>query len=243
MSESTAAVANPPDGEQAMARLADRLAAMGPAPSGLEPREPATEPPSPPGEGTAAPPAPADSAAAAATAEPPARARRRRRSLIGAAVAGFVAACGFIPYALVALALRLVMARAFFLDGQARIEGPRIAYHLHGFDFSAVLPAQVKGETVTAFVAHAGALPLSPLATATLISGAEFILPIMLVLGFGTRLAALGLLAVTTLIQLTLQPDALWTTHVYWAAILLVLLSRGPGQLSLDRVVRWLARR
>ncbi len=43
-----------------------------------------------------------------------------------------------------------------------------------------------------------------------------------------------GLLAITVLLQIYVMPLALWTTHIYWAAMLLVLLlSRGPGALSI----------
>ena len=53
-------------------------------------------------------------------------------------------------------------------------------------------------------------------------------------LGFATRFAALGLLIMTALIQIYVMPEALWSVHVYWAAILLVLLSRGR-RADLDR--------
>ena len=158
-------------------------------------------------------------------------------------VDSFVAACTFIPYALVALALRLVMARVFFLDGQTRVDGPHLAYSFHGFDVSVVLPMQVKAETLFTFLSQYAALPVPGAIAAYLVGYAEFVLPLMLVLGFGTRVAALGLLIMTAMIQLFVLPEALWTTHVYWAALLLVLLSRGPGEISLDHVIRWLSRR
>ena len=47
-------------------------------------------------------------------------ARARPRSFVGAAVNGLARACGIIPYGLIAFALRLVMARLFFLSGQER---------------------------------------------------------------------------------------------------------------------------
>ena len=78
---------------------------------------------------------------------------------------------------------------------------------------------------------------------AYLLSYAEFILPICLVLGFATRFAALGLLIMTALIQIYVMPEALWSVHVYWAAILLVLLTRGAGQISVDHIIRFIARR
>jgi hypothetical protein len=45
----------------------------------------------------------------------------RRRACPTAAVAVVDGACAFIPYALVALVLRLVMTRLSFLDGQTRL--------------------------------------------------------------------------------------------------------------------------
>lgn len=261
MTESYTSAHGPADGEQAMARLADRIATLAPPSTVLELDNPA--PAAPPPRFSPAVSAALDRTASltadryaepyATTAEPYAlseeaeayeeEAPRRRRSIVATAIAGFVSACAFIPYALVALVLRLVMARVFFLDGQARIDGPHLAYSFHGFDFSAVLPLQVKTETFSAFLSHYSALPLPPAFAAYLVSGAEFLLPIMLVLGLGTRFAALGLMMVTALIQLFVQPEALWTAHIYWAAILLVLLARGPGPVSFDHVIRLLARR
>ena len=73
---------------------------------------------------------------------------------------------------------------------------------------------------------------------AYLFTYAEFVLPICLVLGFATRLSALALLILTVLMQIYVAPQALWTTHVYWIAILMVLMSVGPGAISLDRLIR-----
>jgi putative oxidoreductase len=75
------------------------------------------------------------------------------------------------------------------------------------------------------------------------VSYAEFILPVMLLLGLGTRFAALGLLIITATIQIYVLPGALWSVHVYWAAILLVLVSLGAGQISADHMIRLIARR
>jgi hypothetical protein len=94
----------------------------------------------------------------------------------------------------VALGLRLVMARIFFLDGQTKIAGPALPFDLHGFHFSMLLPTQVKAENFTAFMAQFAPLPVPPVPAAYMVSYAEFFLPLMLVLGFGTRVAALGLL-------------------------------------------------
>lgn len=169
--------------------------------------------------------------------------RGRPRSLVGLVVESFVAACAFIPYALVALALRLAIARVFFLSGQTKIEGPRVPLNVQDFDLSLILPLQVKAETFALFASKFAAVPVPPVLAAYLVSGAEFLLPILLVLGLATRFAALALLIMTAMIQLYVLPGALWSVHIYWASILLVLLSLGPGQISVDHVIRFLSRR
>ena len=66
---------------------------------------------------------------------------------------------------------------------------------------------------------------------------AEHALPVLLVLGLGTRFAALGLLAMTAVIQIFVYPSA-WQTHGLWAACLLALIAEGPGRWSLDHWLR-----
>jgi putative oxidoreductase len=158
-------------------------------------------------------------------------------------VDGFVAACSFLPYALVGLALRLTMARVFFLDGQTRIDGPRVPLNVQDFNFAVTVPLGVKAETVNAFLTQIPPLPVPPALAAYVLSYAEFVLPILLLLGFATRFSALALLALTVALQLFVMPQALWTTHIYWASILLVLVSLGPGQMSVDAIIRFIARR
>jgi putative oxidoreductase len=61
---------------------------------------------------------------------------------------------------------------------------------------------------------------------------AEILLPMLLVLGFATRFAALALLVMTLVVQLTV-PDG-WPVHVTWAAMALGVMAWGPGRFSLD---------
>ena len=65
----------------------------------------------------------------------------------------------------------------------------------------------------------------------------EHLLPILLVLGLFGRFAALGMAAMTLVIQLFIYPDAWWTEHSLWLAPLLFVMVRGPGKWSLDRWV------
>jgi len=67
---------------------------------------------------------------------------------------------------------------------------------------------------------------------------AELTLPLLLLFGVLTRFSAFGLLAMTAVIQIFVFPDAWWPTHAWWMAILFVLVARGPGSWSVDRLVK-----
>ena len=64
----------------------------------------------------------------------------------------------------------------------------------------------------------------------------EIMFPVLLVLGLGTRFAALGLLFMTLIVELTV-PDG-WPIHLTWAAMALGIMAWGPGRISIDHVVR-----
>jgi putative oxidoreductase len=64
----------------------------------------------------------------------------------------------------------------------------------------------------------------------------ELTLPLLLVFGFLTRLGALGLLIMTAVIQIFVFQDAWWPTHAWWMAILFLLMAKGPGAWSVDRL-------
>ena len=66
----------------------------------------------------------------------------------------------------------------------------------------------------------------------------EHALALLVFLGLATRLGALGLLGMTLVIQIFVFPDfATWRiTHMVWAALALILISRGGGLFALDRL-------
>lgn len=76
----------------------------------------------------------------------------------------------------------------------------------------------------------------APAVMAFAAGSAEILLPILLVLGLATRFAALGLLAMTVIVQLTV-PDG-WPLHVTWAAMALGIMAWGPGRVSLDHLIK-----
>lgn len=77
---------------------------------------------------------------------------------------------------------------------------------------------------------------LSPQLAATLATSVELICPVLLVLGLGSRLATLPMLAMTFVIEAFVYPED-WLQHLTWAAMLLFILSRGPGVLSIDHFI------
>jgi putative oxidoreductase len=75
----------------------------------------------------------------------------------------------------------------------------------------------------------------APLVMAFLSGCGEIMFPILLVLGFGTRFAAFGLLFMTAIVELTV-PDG-WPIHITWAAMALGIMAYGPGRVSLDHLI------
>jgi len=76
----------------------------------------------------------------------------------------------------------------------------------------------------------------APALVAFLSGTGEILFPVLLVLGFGTRFAALGLLFITAVVELTV-PDG-WPVHITWAAMALGIMAWGPGRISVDHLVR-----
>jgi putative oxidoreductase len=75
-----------------------------------------------------------------------------------------------------------------------------------------------------------------PAVTAFLSGCGEILFPVLLVLGFATRFAGLGLLFMTTIVELTV-PDG-WPIHITWAAMALGIMAWGPGRVSIDYWLR-----
>ncbi len=80
-------------------------------------------------------------------------------------------------------------------------------------------------------------VPLPPEFAAYMATYAEHLFPILLVVGLFTRLSALALLGMTMVIQIFVYPEAWWSVHMIWVALALVLIVRGGGSMSLDRLL------
>lgn len=122
-----------------------------------------------------------------------------------------------IPYALLAIPLRLAVATVFWNSAMTKL---------------------ASWETAVALFTDEYRVPvLPPELAAYMAVSIELSAPVLLVLGLATRPTAAVLLGMTTVIEVFVYPQA-WPTHLQWAAMLLVLLARGPGKISLDEVIR-----
>jgi putative oxidoreductase len=120
-----------------------------------------------------------------------------------------------VPYALLALPLRVGAATVFW---------------------NSAMPKLANWDTTIELFTDEYRVPLlPPELAANLALAIELTTPVLLVLGVLTRAAAIVLLGMTTVIEIFVYPQA-WPTHIQWAAMLLVLLCRGAGTLSLDHV-------
>jgi putative oxidoreductase len=77
---------------------------------------------------------------------------------------------------------------------------------------------------------------LDPAVAARIAMIQELTIPILLFLGLATRLATLPLLGMIAVIQIFVYPNA-YNEHLVWGAILLLLLTRGPGVVSVDHLI------
>jgi putative oxidoreductase len=157
---------------------------------------------------------------------------------LGGVVAAAVAALSRIPESLVLLMARIAVAHAFWVSGQTKVSGPTVPLNLGFVDLSFIVPTGIKPATYYLFETQYSGVPLPPAVGAMISSVAETLLPIALVIGLGARFAALGLLIMTLVIQIYVFPDAWWTVHVYWATLLILIMARGAGAISIDYLIR-----
>lgn len=142
----------------------------------------------------------------------------------------FEAGLAKIPTDLGLVLARFTLATIFWRSGQTKIDG--LAIDLLAKKFELGWP-RLADSTLFLFE-NEYALPIiSPASAALLATIAEHLLPILLLVGFMTRFAALMLLFMTAVIQIFVYPDA-WLTHGLWAALLLLLISLGAGRVSVD---------
>ncbi|MGE0282841.1 MAG: DoxX family protein [Rhizobiaceae bacterium] len=134
-----------------------------------------------------------------------------------------------IPAALPLLALRFALAIPFFKSGLTKWDGFLTLSNGARYLFTQEFSLHIFGSQYP--------YP-APILMATLAGIGEIVLPVLLILGLGTRFAALGILLMTAVIQLTV-PEGWANFHLPWAAMALTLVVFGGGTFSLDRLISW----
>lgn len=138
-----------------------------------------------------------------------------------------------IPEDLISLLGRFSIAAVFWKSGQTKVDG----FVVDLVDRSLTLGWPRLSESAVDLFRDEYRLPLvQPEVAAGLAALGEHVLPVLVLLGLGTRFAALGLLVMTAVIQILVYPGA-YPTHGVWAAVLLWLMARGPGRFSLDHLI------
>jgi putative oxidoreductase len=120
------------------------------------------------------------------------------------------------PLSLLQLGMRIGVGAVFFNSGLLKYNSWEFAVKLFEDEYKVPL--------------------LDPTVAARLAMFTELTFPIFLFLGLATRLATLPLLGMVFVIEVFVYPQA-WTEHLMWASMLVFLLTRGPGMLSLDHVI------
>ncbi|MCV3205701.1 DoxX family protein [Mesorhizobium sp. YC-39] len=120
-----------------------------------------------------------------------------------------------IPFSLIQSAARVAVAHVFWQSAQSKLASWPVTLQLFANEYN---------------------LPLiDPSIAAPLATAAELTGSVLIFLGLFSRLAALMLLGVVSVIQIFVYPEN-WAEHLLWASLLLLVLTRGAGVLSLDRL-------
>lgn len=138
--------------------------------------------------------------------------------------------CG---YSVAALFARLWIALIFWKSAATKVvETGSIS--IFGINVPTItLPYEIQEFTYILFEDEYG-LPFPEIMT-VLATFAEILLPILLVLGLGSRFAALGLFIMTLVIQLTYTHA---DDHIVWMMVTAMLFTAGPGRIALDTFVK-----
>ena len=130
---------------------------------------------------------------------------------------------GRFPFSILQLGLRVGVGMVFFKAGLLKYNSFEFAVKLFEDEYRVPI--------------------LAPAVAARLAMLNELTVPIFLFAGLATRIATLPLLGMISVIQVFVYPNA-WPDHVLWGSALILILTRGPGALSLDHLIeRYFAKR
>ena len=121
-----------------------------------------------------------------------------------------------VPLSLLQLLMRLAIGSVFFNAGLLKYRSWEITLLLFRDEYKVPL--------------------FDPTLMARMATFNELTFSTLLFLGLATRLATVPFLGMIVVIQTFVYPNA-WIEHLVWTSILLVLLTRGGGALSVDHLI------
>ena len=133
-----------------------------------------------------------------------------------ARLAALRATAGRFPLSLLELGMRVAVGATFFKSGMNKFQSFDTAIELFREEYRLPL--------------------LPPEIAATMGTAVELSAPVLLVLGLFARFGAAALIVLTLTIQFLVYPGN-WPEHLMWASILAYVVTRGPGRLSIDRLI------
>ena len=120
------------------------------------------------------------------------------------------------PLSVIQLAMRIGVGAVFFRSGLLKYNSWEFTVQLFRDEYKVPL--------------------LDPVLAAKLAMAQELAVPVFLFVGLATRVATLPLLGMITVIQIFVYPNA-WSDHLLWGSVLVLILTRGPGALSIDHLL------
>ena len=120
------------------------------------------------------------------------------------------------PLAVVQLAMRIAVGSVFLNAGLLKYRSPELTLLLFRDEYKVPF--------------------FDPALMARIATFNELVFSTLLIVGLATRVATLPFLGMIAVIQAFVYPQA-WTEHLVWASILVFLLTRGAGTLSLDHLL------
>lgn len=126
-----------------------------------------------------------------------------------------------IPTVAFDVAMRVGIAMVFWQSARTKVEGVLTLKQSTFFLFQYEYALPIVPHEIAAYMA----------------TYAEHFFPILIVFGFAARFGAAVLLMMTLVIQIFVYPGA-WATHLLWASLLLYIVARGAGVLSVDHLIK-----
>src|SRR5215813_13365210 len=123
---------------------------------------------------------------------------------------------GLFPISILQLGMRIGVGMVFFKAGLLKYQSFEFAIKLFEDEYKVPF--------------------LAPAVAARLAMINELTTSTLLFLGLATRLTTLPLFGMISVIQIFVYPKA-WPDHLLWGSILVFLLTRGPGSLSIDYLI------